>query len=468
MWTKKEILVYLPTRHFDEGRTESAMSNMTRWFDPETTQILPVASYRRQLPVSNMFLIKQELAAFERNHPGLQTYDASQGDGGATLGGIRPEELANALIQFLPNKQTTAYGRPNGDQRVREALLRNYWKLDTIGFTPEQILVCDGGRDALQKWYQAIHMQTGRMGLTVITSSAPWISYAHGTYVNGFNLLCAPAQSKTDLSMTPDGITEALRVCGQADALIITTPDNPTGTWYSPEKIKALIQRARFHGIKHILVDLMYQLVIDDDVSLYDWSDILLSLPAEDRACVTLLDGLTKSVGASNVRMAHLVCGSDKLAKTIQGIASHTVLPNVLGEACALEVYSSSDVRNHPWVNRITERTSASRSIFRREMIARGYNFIADQGYYAFVDVTKWLNRSLHPDQFFNGALANTTTRIETVKDLGSYLACEHGIAVVHGTPFLQPNFIRFSYAQDPDTTRAAIERFDEALKSIP
>ncbi|OGL97299.1 hypothetical protein A2318_01410 [Candidatus Uhrbacteria bacterium RIFOXYB2_FULL_45_11] len=444
------------------------MSGKARWFDPETAHIPQEPSFRRQLPVSNMFLIKQELGTFERNHPNTPTYDASQGDGGATLGGVPSEELAKALLSFAPKTQTTAYGRPNGDSRVRTVLLENYWNLDTIGFTPDQILVTDGGRDALQKWYQAIHMLTGKIGLTVVTSAAPWISYAHGTYVNGFNLLCAPAQSKTNLCMSPDGITEAINIAGHADALIITTPDNPTGKWYSPAEIKALIERARFHGINYILVDLMYQLVIDDDVPLYNWSDMLLSLSAVDRACVTLLDGLTKSVGASNIRMAHLVCGSDKLAKTIQSIASHTVLPNFLGEACALEVYSSSDVRNHPWVKRITERTSASRNIFRREMIAHGYNFIADQGYYAFVDVTKWLHRSLRPDQFFNGALANTTMSIETVKDLGSYLACNHGIAIVHGTPFLQPNYIRFSYAQDPATTIAAIERFDRALKSIP
>ncbi|OGL62005.1 hypothetical protein A3C09_00715 [Candidatus Uhrbacteria bacterium RIFCSPHIGHO2_02_FULL_47_44] len=444
------------------------MSQVARWFDPEKALIRPVASMRRQLPISNMFLIKSELGVYTRQHPESPVYDASQGDGGATLSGIRPDELANALVLFLPNTQTTAYGSPNGSLRVRQALLENFWKLDRIGLTPDNILVTDGGRDALQKWYQAIHMLTGKIGLTVVTSAAPWVSYAHGTYVNGFNLLCAPAQSKTNLRMTPDGITACLGLCGTADALIITTPDNPTGAWYSPNEIKTLIERARFHGIKYILIDLMYQLVIDDDVPLYDWAEILGSFSAEDRACVTLLDGLTKSVGASNVRMAHLACGDEKFAKTIQGIASHTVLPNVLGEACALEVYSSSDVRNHPWVKRITKRTSASRNIFRREMTARGYTSIADQGYYAFVDVTKWLGRGLRPDQFFNGALANTTTHIETVKDLGSYLACEHGIAVVHGTPFLQPNFIRFSYAQDPAITIAAINRFDEALKSIP
>ncbi len=439
-----------------------------RWFDTEKFLIEPAPSSQRQIPVSNMFQIKAELDVYRRHHPDSPVYDASQGDGGATLGGILPEELAEALIAFVPKTQTTAYGKPNGDPRVRQVLLENYWRLDKLGMTSEQIIVTDGGRDALQKWYQAIRMLTGKIGLTVVTSAAPWISYAHGTYVNGFNLLCAPAKSKTNLRMTPDGITECLGMCGKADALIITTPDNPTGAWYSPDEIKALIQRARFHGIKHILVDLMYQLVIDADVPLYDWAEILGSFSKEDRACVTLLDGLTKSVGASNVRMAHLVCSDSNVPTTIPAIASHTVLPNVLGAASALEVYSSTDVRNHPFVKRITERTSASRNIFQEEMTACVYTFIADQGYYAFVDVTKWLGRDLRPDQYFNGALANTTTRIETVKDLGSYLACEYGIAIVQGTPFLQPHFIRFSYAQDPATIRAAIKRFDEALKSIP
>lgn len=443
------------------------MSQLARWFDSEKARIKSTSAFLRQIPTSNMFLIKAELDVFLRQHPGRRIFDASQGDGGASLGGVLRDELASALLMFLSENQTTAYGKPHGDPRVRGVLLENYWHLDKLRYSIEQIIVCDGGRDALQKWYQAICMHTGKIGLTVIASAAPWISYAHGSYVNGFNLLCAPAQSKSDLRMTPDGITEAISLCGQADAIIITTPDNPTGTWYTPDEIKALIQRARFHGIKHILIDLMYQLVIDDTVPLYDWTEILSSFSEEDRACVTLLDGLTKSVGASNVRMAHLACGNEAFAKSIQGIASHTVLPNVLAEACAFYVYSSTDVRNHPWVKRITQPTSESRKIFRTEMTALDYSFIADQGYYAFVDVSKWLGHQLRPDQFFNGALANTTTRIETVKDLGSYLACEHGIAVVHGTPFLQPNYIRFSYAQDPAITIAAIERFDQALKSL-
>lgn len=425
------------------------MRRQAKWSDPPAQRLSVMETMKRFVPGSNMFEIKKGLKLFLDAHPGLLIYDASQGDGGASLGGPPLQELCDAYLRFITS---TAYGQPHGDPRLRKVLLENFWKLDSLGYTPEQIIVCDGGRDALQKWFQAIHALNEGIGGTFITSAAPWISYLHGTYLNGLNVLCAPENSELDFKLTPNVIRacepELLMVPSSVRAIVITTPDNPTGTYYTPDEILQAIERAYSIGCRYILVDLMYQLVIDQEMEIYDWRFILDCLDPKIRTCVTLLDGLTKSVGASSVRMAHLVCSDPIIATFIKNHASQTVLPNSFGEAAAYEVYSHTNVRQHPWVKNITDRTAQSRQIVNRELTNRGYKFVSGQGYYAFIDVRPWLN-----------------TRFKTAKELSSWLALEHGIAIVNGDSFHQPNYIRFSYAQDPATTFAAIERLDVALK---
>ena len=41
-----------------------------------------------------------------------------------SLGGVPPEELASALIRYLPAQASTAYGSPVGREDVREAIVR--------------------------------------------------------------------------------------------------------------------------------------------------------------------------------------------------------------------------------------------------------------------------------------------------------------------------------------------------------
>jgi aspartate aminotransferase len=442
-------------------------SQPPRFIDQPHDRVVRSSHHRRMLPASQMFLIKQGLDRFRGAHPSREVFDASQGDGGASLGGISREELAHALCRFLPQTSATTYGTPQGDKRVRESIVYNYYGVSSG--TPDHVVVCDGGRDALQKWYQAIGLKTGIAGEAVLTSAAPWISYGHGSYLGGLNLLSAP--SFGDFKITVEGIDESIRFAHAMDyrvrAMILTSPDNPTGTYYSQHELIELIEHATHSGISFILVDLMYQLVIDSSVERYSVPAILERLSPEARSRVTFLDGLTKSAGASNVRHAHLLCGDVCLAQLIAAIASHTVLPNALGEAAALEVYGSQQPDRHPWVRRVVEPTTRSRALFRARMTGHGHRFVCDQGYYAFLHVGEWLGRGLPDSKSLTDKHGKKVTRLKDSTDFTTYLTTHYGLAVVPGVPFFQPDWIRFSLANTPDVTRGAIERLDHALASL-
>src|SRR5699024_3159062 len=121
------------------------------------TRLLPVA-------VSRITVIKTLMSAFRANHPGEPTYDASQGDGGASLPGTPPEILERALA--LQIKQGTAYVPPAGTEAFKRSVIEQYWKINPgLGIGPQNVLAAAAGRDALNKAYEAaLYLGTGRQG----------------------------------------------------------------------------------------------------------------------------------------------------------------------------------------------------------------------------------------------------------------------------------------------------------------
>jgi len=93
--------------------------------------LVPVGDYLNQLtpiPASRMFLINKSLSVYRQTHPQAATFDASQGDGGASLPGVPREVLERA--QQLQLQHGTAYDMPFGTDAYRRSVVEQYWKLD--------------------------------------------------------------------------------------------------------------------------------------------------------------------------------------------------------------------------------------------------------------------------------------------------------------------------------------------------
>ncbi|MBT7600198.1 MAG: hypothetical protein HN560_03900, partial [Anaerolineae bacterium] len=70
-----------------------ASSDQPVYVLPEEKLIPPSdhLSKMAEIPASRMFIIKKSLKTYQENFPGKPFYDASQGDGGASLPGTPPE-----------------------------------------------------------------------------------------------------------------------------------------------------------------------------------------------------------------------------------------------------------------------------------------------------------------------------------------------------------------------------------------
>jgi aspartate aminotransferase len=420
---------------------------------PEET-LVPVNDFLTRLtdiPPSRMFLINKSLKTFQAKYPDQPIYDASQGDGGASLPGVPGEIIERAAR--LQIEHGTAYDMPFGTEQYRKTVIEKYWQLDpSLGIGPANVLGVQGGRDGLVKAYQAmLALGHGRLGDVVVVSRVPWISYNWGPYGIGANVLWAPGQPSEGWAYNED----SLRACVEFTArygrkiagLVITCPDNPTGLTISLERQAALARTALQSGMAFVLMDWMYHYVTDDSPN--DLNAFLAMFEPGERKRLMILDGITKSLGGSNIRNCHLIA-SEEVVKYIVARASHSVMPSFFSLAVAMAAYEMGYTQA---TRSIVEPTNASRLVLASFLKKHQFTYIMGKGYYAFVHIGDWLKQRGWPDS----------------EPIGQYLAEEHGVAVVPGAYFSPygGEWIRFSYATPPERTRGAAERLLEGLKAL-
>jgi aspartate aminotransferase len=416
--------------------------------------LVPVSDHLQKMmdiPPSRMFLINKSLKVYKEKNPGSPVYDASQGDGGASLPGVSKEILERAAR--LQIEHGTAYDMPFGTDAFRKAVVEQYWHLDaSSGIGPANIIGTVGGRDALVKAYQAmLSLGHGRQGDLVIVSRVPWISYNWGPYGIGANVLYAPGQPEDGWAYSEESIAACVEFAARSGrkiaGLVITNPDNPTGHTISPERQVALGKAALKAGVAFVLYDWMYHYVTDE--SPMDLNSFIQFFDAEERPRLMFLDGLTKSLGSSNARNCHLIA-SQEVTKFIVSRASHSVIPSFFPQAVAMAAY---EMGYSQACRPIVEPTNASRKVLKALLEEHGFTYILGKGYYAFIHVGEWLQARGWPDS----------------EPLGQYLAEDHGVAIVPGAFFsvYGGDWVRFSYATPTDRTRGALERLVQGLEAL-
>jgi aspartate/methionine/tyrosine aminotransferase len=233
----------------------------------------------------------------------------------------------------------------------------------------------------------------------------------------------------------------------KAAGIVITSPDNPTGRTLTLQNQIQLAKQALELGIRFVLFDWIYHWVSAD--APHNVNDVLREFSPDERNRLMFLDGITKSLGGSNIRNCHLLA-SQEVCKYITSRSSHGVIVSYYSQAVAVAAYEKGFGKVAATIN---EPTNASREVLKAFVEDKGLQAVTGNGYYAFINLTQWIEA---------GGFENSI-------DLGQALAEQYGIAVVPGA-FFSPaggNWIRFSYALPPEITSAATERLWEGLNGL-
>ncbi|MGH3152275.1 MAG: pyridoxal phosphate-dependent aminotransferase [Streptosporangiaceae bacterium] len=209
---------------------------------PATGQLRPAL-----VPVSATLAANQTLDA--RRRRGEPVLPMAFGEAGLPAHRLLREELARAAGY-------TSYGPVAGRAVLREAAA-GYWGRRGLPTDPDAV-VCGPGSKALLFGLMAA------IGGDVAVTRPSWVSYAAQASLAGRSARFVPGSAGVPEARELAGTVAAARAAGRpVRSVIITLPDNPTGTLAPPAAVRALCAVAERHDLIIISDEIYRDLVFD-------------------------------------------------------------------------------------------------------------------------------------------------------------------------------------------------------------
>ena len=340
-----------------------------------------------------------------------------------------PGPIAQAGIRAI-EQGNTRYTPAPGVPELRAAGAK--WLGSTFGldYTADEVMVCAGAKGALHMALDAIV----EPGQTVLILAPYWVSYpALVTMADGVPVI-VPAAIERGFVHDAATIDAAAKQHGAA-GVILNWPNNPSGAVPTRADVQGLVDVARARGM-WILSDEIYATL------LYDGAQHVspAALPG-GRERTMVVNGFTKSHTLTGWRTSFLA-GPRAVIDAACRIQSQ-----VLGNACTISQAATLAACNLPLPEE-QQRRMAAFDERRRYLVAElntipGLRLPAPRGaFYALVDVRELCRQR----------------GIDDVA-LCEQLLDKQLLAVVPGSAFAIPGFVRLSYAAAMDQLRAAVAR---------
>lgn len=329
------------------------------------------------------------------------------------------EEVSKHLHE---NKYTPVPGLPQLKKAIAEHCRTFY---DAAWIDESSVVVTAGAKPALS----AIMQSLLNPGDEVIVPTPAWVSYTY--MIELADGVIKPVPLNQDFDLDVDAITAA--ITDKTKAIIINSPNNPTGKMYSPKRLKELAQALKDKNIYVIADDLYTKLVFER------FSPITSQGFSKDR--LVLVNGFSKSQALTGWRIGYVIA-SQAVVQALSNILSHTSgNASLPGQYAAISALQQQDVP--PMLDELKAR---------RQLVAKalsridGLSFtMPDGAFYFLIDVR----------QQSDDANAWCASLLE-----------EKGVALVPGDDFYAPGSVRLSYAVDESTLRAALTRIDEFINN--
>ena len=343
-----------------------------------------------------------------------------------------PEPILLATAEALAQGHTR-YSAASGLAELKAAIARKLEEENGLNVTPENILVCNGAKQALYQTMQAMLDP----GDEVLIPSPCWVTFPEAVKLAGGT----PVLVETDETHQLDLTALEAAVTPNTKAIILNTPNNPTGAVYSEATLRGVLALAGRHSLA-IISDEAYESLVYDDRS----HCTIARLSAAAAVRTVTLQTFSKSFAMTGYRVGYMVGPSD-FVKAASRIQSH-----LTGNVCTFAQYGALAALGLGEAHRAAWRaTHQQRRDLAFNYASRLFPCVKPQGgLFLFVDARRYL-RPDRPD-----SVSLTLQLLE-----------KGGVAVVPGLAFGREGFLRISFSASENAIREGFTRLQRALMAL-
>ncbi|PID94159.1 MAG: aspartate aminotransferase [Bacteroidetes bacterium] len=338
----------------------------------------------------------------------------------------------------------THYTAVPGIIELRQAICRKLLRDNHVSYTPEQIVVTTGAKQALVNTLLAIV----NPGDEVIVPTPFWVSYSEMVKIAEGKSVFINTRIEDDFKITPEQLREA--ITPQTKLIMLNSPCNPTGSVYTREEMKALADVIAEYPSVYVLSDEIYEHIIFDGhhESFAQFEAI--------KERVIIVNGVSKGFAMTGWRLGFLAAPLPiaKACSKMQGqFTSATCSIAQKAAVAAFEADPSSTPELSDMVTQFHRRRDLLLQLLNE---IPGLKTNVPQGaFYVFPDVTAYYGKKYQDKVIENG------------NDLCLHILEKEYVAMVPGSAFGDPNCIRLSYAASEETLKEAVRRIKKALSEL-
>jgi aspartate aminotransferase len=347
-----------------------------------------------------------------------------------------PDHIKAAGIKAI-NDGFTRYTAVDGTPALKKAIIAKFKRDNGLDYSPEQILVSCGGK---QSFYN-LCMALLNPGDEVIIPAPYWVSYPDMVRLADGEPVIIRAGVDTRFKITPEQLDAA--ITAKTRIVVINSPSNPTGVAYSRTELAALGEILNKCPQLLVATDDMYEHILWADEP---FSNILDACP-ELYARTIVLNGVSKVYAMTGWRIGY-AGGPADLIKAMKKVQSQsTSNPTSISQVAAQAALEGDQSCIQPMITAFKQR---------HDYVVAALNDIpgvvclpADGTFYCFPHMQAVIDR------------------LEGINDdiqLAEYLLDKAGVALVPGSAFGAPGYVRISFATGMDTLKDAITRIANAL----
>lgn len=216
---------------------------------------------------------------------------------------VPPPEAAREVLHRIADDAMRPLGLgycPNaGIPAVRESIAAHLSRQQKMELKGKDVIMTVGAASALVCFFRA----TLSRGNEVIVPSPYFVEY--GNYCGHFGGVLRPVPSKDDFSLDIPAITAA--ISSRTRAIIINSPNNPTGAIYSREELDALVRTIEDENARREKKGMRPLLLLSDEpyrAFAYDGAEVPAVLPMSRFAIV--LGSFSKTLSMAGERIGYI------------------------------------------------------------------------------------------------------------------------------------------------------------------
>ena len=349
-----------------------------------------------------------------------------------------PDEIKEAGIAAI-EQNVTRYTAASGTLELKQAVCGRMKADCGVEYEPGQVVISSGAKHLV---YLALRALVNP-GDEVVLPGPYWVSYIELIKMVGGIPVVVTATEAEHFKLTPEKLEGA--ITEKTKAIILNNPSNPTGMMYNRGELEALAAVCARYDL-YVIADEIYYGLVYDKAQFTSFA----SLNEDAKNRTILINGVSKSYAMTGWRIGY-ACADLRIAKIMANYVSHsTGSPVAISQRAATVALSGPQEKIETMRQAFEERRNY---IVERMNTIPGVSYIKPEGaFYVMMNLEQLLGRTIHgvtitDDQVFADAFL------------------KYGlVAVVPGSGFGAPNFVRWSYSTSMENIKEGLDRLEKFL----